>query len=68
MFGVASNFRKAHGEAAFSVLARTAFTEADTDGSGRIDVAELRSTLGKLGMSLTDAQSAAIVPVHRLLA
>ena len=61
MFGVASNFRKAHGEAAFGLLARTAFSDADTDTSGFIDTAELRSTLAKLGMQLTDAQSAAIV-------
>ena len=61
MFGVASNFRKTHGEAAFSALALTAFTEADTDGSGCIDMSELKTTLGKVGMKLTDAQTAAIV-------
>ena len=61
MFGVASNFRKTHGEAAFELLARTAFTEADADGSGCIDTSELQATLGKMGMQLTDAQTAAVV-------
>ena len=51
-FGVAKNFRKTHGEAAFMALATAAFTEADTDGSGSIDKSELRETLKKLGIRL----------------
>lgn len=61
MFGVASNFRKTHGEAAFRILAQTAFDGADTDKSGKIDTAELRTTLEKLGMQLTEAQAAEVV-------
>jgi len=61
MFGVASNFRKTHGEAAFRILAQTAFDGADTDKSGKIDTAELRTTLEKLGMKLTEAQTAEVV-------
>jgi len=57
-FGVAKNFRKTHGEAAFMALATAAFTESDADGSGSIDKSELRGTLKKLGIRLpgqTDA-------------
>jgi len=61
MFGVASNFRKTHGEAAFTALATSAFADADVDGSGCIDTSELQTTLKKMGMTLTDAQTAAIV-------
>ena len=41
--------RKAHGEAAFRVLASTAFADADADCSGAIDTQELKATLSKLG-------------------
>ena len=44
-FGVARDFRRTHGEAAFSLLATTAFADSDTDGSGSIDKSELRATL-----------------------
>ena len=64
MFGVASNFRKQNGEAAFEMLARAAFTEADVDGSGCIDMAELRGTLKKMGMNLTEPQTATIVDLY----
>ena len=64
MFGVASNFRKSHGEAAFQMLARSAFGDADTDDSGRIDMSELHATLSKMGMRLNDAQAAAIVEAY----
>ena len=56
MFGVAADFRKAHGEAAFRVLASTAFADADADCSGAIDTQELKATLSKLGIELTDEQ------------
>ena len=61
MFGVASNFRKTHGEAAFRMLASTAFAGADTDRSGKIDTSELNATLKKLGMNVTEAQTMEIV-------
>jgi hypothetical protein len=64
MFGVASNFRKTHGEAAFRVLATTAFGDADADNSGFIDIAELKKTLSKLGMKLTESQAAEIVRTY----
>ena len=38
MFGVAADFRKAHGEAAFRVLASTAFADADADKRHRARV------------------------------
>ena len=61
MFGVASNFRKTHGEAAFLMLAKTAFAEADDDNSGHIDMSELHKTLSKVGMKVTETVAAAIV-------
>ena len=61
MFGVTSNFRRVHGEAAFQVLVSTAFTEADSDRSGKISTSELKVTLGKLGMKLTEAQTAMVM-------
>ena len=61
MFGVASDFRKRNGEAAFTMLARTAFADADIDHSGLIDMAELQTTLGKMGMKLNDAQASHVV-------
>ena len=61
MFGVASDFRKTHGEAAFRILAQTAFDGADVDKSGKISTSELKQTLEKLGMKLTDHQTAEIV-------
>ena len=64
MFGVASNFRKTHGEAAFDMLARSTFAEADTDKSGLLDMSELQRTLMKVGMKLTDAQTAQIVETY----
>lgn len=56
MFGVARNFRKVHGEEAFNLLARAAFTDADSDNSGSIDASELKDTLQKTGINLTDQQ------------
>ena len=64
MFGVASNFRAVHGEAAFKILASTAFRDADTDESGKIDTAELRGTLEKVGMKLTEGQVAAVLTTY----
>lgn len=64
MFGVAANFRKAYGEAAFKTLAASVFQEADKDGSGKIDTAELRSTLDNLGLKLTDAQVTEVLAVY----
>ena len=64
MFGVASTFRKSHGEAAFQALARAAFDEADDDGSGCIDMSELQKTLTKMGMKLTDQQTLTIVDLY----
>ena len=61
MFGVASNFRKSNGEAAFQALARGAFAQADADDSGCIDTAELQKTLASMGMKLNDQQTAHII-------
>jgi hypothetical protein len=51
-FGVARDFRKAHGEAAFQALVSTAFAESDVDKSGTIDKSELRNTLKKLNIHM----------------
>ena len=64
LFGVASDFRKTKGEAAFKILCRNTFNEADVDDSGRIDMGELQKSLGKMGMKLTDAQIAAVVKMY----
>lgn len=61
MFGVASTFRKTHGEAAFNMLAKTIFTETDVDHSGKIDTSELQTALSKLGMKLSDPQTADVL-------
>ena len=57
-FGVARDFRTAHGEEAFRSLAISAFSEADVDESGSIDKPELRATLKKLGVRMTGATAA----------
>ena len=56
MFGVARNFRKTHGEEAFNLLARAAFADADADNSGSINASELKDTLQKTGINLTEQQ------------
>ena len=56
-FGVARDFRAAHGEDAFRLLATTAFSDADVDHSGTISLGELRTTLAQLSIKLTDEQS-----------
>ena len=55
-FGVAKNFRKQHGEEAFNILAKSAFADADRDGSGTIDTTELRTTLQQCGITLNEEQ------------
>ena len=62
-FGVAKDFRRTHGEAAFEALARAAFIEADLDGSGAIDKKELRETLKKLGIRLA-GQTAGVLQYY----
>lgn len=64
MFGVAADFRSTHGEAAFRLLAATAFSEADVDQSGAIDTQELQATLLKLGIDLSDEQAADVISTY----
>ena len=60
-FGVARDFRKTHGEAAFVALATTVFNQTDADKSGYIDTSELFDCLGKLGMKISDDQLVAVL-------
>ena len=48
--GVARNFRKQHGEVAFTTLASEIFREADEDFSGKIETKEVEKVLKKLGL------------------
>lgn len=52
MFGIARNFRSAHGEEKFAALAKVVFTDADADNSGGVDSNEVRALLKRLGMLL----------------
>ena len=59
-FAVTKEYRQRWGQDAFQSLSSVAFREADADGSGLIDRAELKATLGKVRVNIPDAQVAEI--------
>ena len=58
---IARKFRDQYGEEAFRVLAKSAFKDADVNGSGTIDTAELRTILQSCGITIEDDGTAAAV-------
>ena len=61
-FGITKDYRARWGEDAFRSLASVAFKEADVDGSGLIDLSELRATLAKVRVILSEEECTAARP------
>ena len=61
---IASKFRAQYGEEAFITLAKSQFKEADVDGNGTVEKAELGAVLNKCGLSLSDDELAAMLSFY----
>ena len=60
-FGVTAEYRAKWGEEAFRSLSSVAFAEADADKSGTMDLSELKATLSKIRIELSDAEVAQVL-------
>lgn len=60
-FGITKEYRQRWGDDAFRALSTVAFKEADADASGYLDMRELRTTLAKVRVRLTEDEAAEII-------
>ena len=60
-FSVTAEYRERWGEDAFRSLSSVAFNEADADQSGTMELIELKETLKKVRISLTDEEVARVM-------
>jgi|EP00966_Prymnesium_polylepis_P198831 hypothetical protein len=60
-FSISRDFRDRWGAECFKALSSVAFNEADVDHSGTLEASELRSTLARVKIVLTEAECAEVL-------
>ena len=60
-FGITKEYRERWGKDAFRALSSVAFKEADADASGFINLTELRTTLAKVRVTITEDEAVEVI-------